>query len=130
MEHRGWIVLSGMIWFVGGIFLLHKGVSYIGNSWLLFPAVFLGFLKGRIVFAKTVRRIVGRIYSLSLPIRLFDVYPFAYWCLIGGMVSLGMILRFFPESVRGVVDVAVGSALVQGAVLYFRSAKQEAVPSK
>ena len=46
------------------------------------------------------------------------------------MACLGFILRFFPLDVRGAVDIAVGSALINGAILYLRhaipSAKQAA----
>jgi hypothetical protein len=124
MQHRGWILCSGFLWLIGGIFLLNKGVSYIGNSWLLFAGVLLGFVKGRFVFAKTVQRIVKRIQDLPLPIRISQVYPPIYLALIGVMVLLGAALRFAPEQVRGVIDVAVGSALVQGAMLYFRASRK------
>lgn len=129
MQHRGWILLSGLIWLVGGVFLLNKGVSYIGNSWLLFPGVLLGFVKGRFVFAKTVQRIVKRIRGLPLPVRVSQVYPPIYLAVIGVMVLLSAALRFAPEQVRGVIDVAVGSALVQGAMLYFRASREEVTAS-
>jgi len=125
MRHRGWIIGSGLLWLVGGVFLLHKGVSLVGSSWLLFLGVALGFIKGRMVFAKTVQRIVKRIRSLSLPIRISQVYPPVYLAVIGVMVLFGVGLRFVPEQVRGVIDVAVGSALIQGAILYFRAAREQ-----
>ena len=125
MQVRGWIVSFGVLWLIGGVFLLHKGVSYIGNSWLLFAGVFLGFLKGRFIFTKTVERITKRIYALQRPIRFLQVYPPMYWGIIGVMVLFGVGLRFVPETVRGVVDVAVGSALIQGAILYFRASRRE-----
>jgi hypothetical protein len=122
MEYRGWMIASGALWLLGGVFLLYKGVSLIGNSWFLIAAVLLGFVKGRVVFAKTVQKMAMRIAHLPQPIRLFHVYPWPYWCLIGVMMGMGVVLRFFPDTVRGIVDVAVGSALVQGAMLYFRVA--------
>lgn len=148
MKHRGWIAFSGFVWLCPGLWLLFKGLRLISEAAhrtdslcyafkdsfgspeqaatvLIAIGLLLGFLKGRIVFAKTVQRISLRILSLPLPIRFFSVYPPVYWILIGSMVLMGMALRFSPLPVdaRGLIDVAIGSALVNGAMLYFRSAK-------
>ncbi len=148
MNHRAWIVISGFIWFFMGAFLLYKGLLLITQAAFqvgslcyqlqgifktpqqaatIFMAIglLLGFLKGRFVLAKTVKRVVNRITSLPLPIRLKDAYSPAYWILIGSMMLLGMTFRFLPIPVdlRGVIDIAIGSALINGAMLYFRMAK-------
>jgi hypothetical protein len=148
MKHRGWIAFSGFMWLVIGSFLLYKGLHLIseatlrpdslssrwGSVWgtahqtatlLMVLGLFVGFLKGRFVLSKTVHRVAMRINSLPLPIRLVDVYRPSYWILIGSMVVLGISLRFLPIpiDVRGLIDVAVGSALIHGAMLYFRFAR-------
>jgi hypothetical protein len=132
-----------------GVFLLYKGLHLVTQAAFLsdslcykmrtlfgsaqhaataFMAIGLivGFLKGRFVLSKTVRRVVLRIASLPLPIRLKDAYSRSYWILIGSMVALGMFFRFLPipVDIRGVIDLAIGSALVNGAMLYFRAARQ------
>lgn len=147
MKHRGWIVLSGIFWLLMGGMLLRKGLSFLvqgvltphslcdrfqgifgspsqTGTALLVIALVIGFLKGRLVLSKTVAKMVQRILSLELPIRFVDVYPRSYWFLIGGMMSLGVILRFgfIPIDLRGMIDVAVGSALLNGSLLYFRAA--------
>ncbi len=40
------------------------------------------------------------------------------------MMGIGVVFRFLPISheIRGCVDIAIGSALIQGAFLYFLSA--------
>jgi hypothetical protein len=50
--------------------------------------------------------------------------------LIGAMVGLGVTLRFLPIPVdlRGFIDTAVGSALVNGAMLYFHIARSAPAP--
>lgn len=142
MKQRGWIAFSGFIWFFIGSFLLYKGLNFLSQAVvlpdsfcsrfeepghvatvLIAVGLIVGFLKGRFVLSKTVKRIVTRISALPLPIRFKDVYPKSYWILIGSMVALGMTLRFLPISieVRGTIDVAIGSALVNGAMLYFRA---------
>lgn len=148
MKHRGWIALSGFVWFFIGAFLLYKGLDLITQAAFqtsslcyrmkdtfgtpqqaatVFIAIglLIGFFKGRFVLVKTVRRVVGRISTLPLPIRLKDAYSPAYYILIGSMMALGMVFRFLPIplDIRGTIDVAIGSALINGALLYFRAAR-------
>jgi len=131
MDQRGWIYLSGALWFVIGLFLMYKGLFFISsasghvNNWIIFFALMIGFLKGRFVLVKTVQKVVLRIRSLPSPIRFSQVYPKSYWILIGSMMMLGMALRYLPIpiSVRGFVDLAIGSALMNGSMLYFRAAR-------
>lgn len=149
IKHATAIALSGLIWFVGGIILLSKGLNFVVESSkseqvgtlisLLLPlsktkeqaALFLvviglmiGYLKGKMVFVKSVKRVVERIFSFTSPVRLVDIYTKSYLILILSMVGLGFIIRFLPIGldVRGVIDVAIGSALLKGALLYFRFA--------
>lgn len=142
------MVCSGMVWALIGGWLLYKGIYLIAegtfgseahNSWIrkIFGkkegsvqlavgfALLVGFLKGRFVLSKTVRRVCCRIASLPLPISPKDVYSFSYVALILGMMVLGMSLRFFPLAMdlKGLVDVAIGSALFSGSFLYFRAAR-------
>jgi hypothetical protein len=132
MKHRGWIAFSGFLWFAIGGSLLYKGLKFISlgpsqemGTMLIALGLAIGFLKGRFVLSKTVARVSSRIASLPLPIRFKDAFSKSYWILIGCMMALGMLFRFLPISVevRGVIDVAIGSALINGAMLYFRAAK-------
>ncbi len=134
MRHREWIAISGLIWLGIGMMLLYKGLHLIAQSdiqekmatlWVAI-GLLIGFFKGRFILAKTVRRVVLRIISLNLPIRLNEVYAPAYFLLIGGMMGLGVLFRFLPilQEFRGMIDIAIGSALVNGAILYFRAAKK------
>jgi len=148
MSHRKWIAFSGFIWLFVGMMLLYKGLSLIAEgasrssslcssmaslfgspqqagTALIACGLFIGFLKGRLVLSKTVKRVAYRILSLPLPIRFSSVYAPSYWILIGSMVGLGLTLRFLPIPIdlRGLIDTAVGSALINGAMLYFRAAR-------
>lgn len=91
---------------------------------LLTFGLLLGFLKGRMVLGKTVNRQVARLSTLPNPASLKHLYTKAHYLLIALMIALGISLRYLPISLdtRGFVDVAVGSALMNGAMLYFRSA--------
>ncbi|HLB52087.1 MAG TPA: hypothetical protein VJK48_00040 [Chlamydiales bacterium] len=146
MKPRTAILFSGFLWFAIGASLIYKGLGFFAEAvqdgdsfvfhmqdWLGTPhmggfiwmgaALFVGFLKGRFVFTKTVQRIVTRIYSLPQPLRFRSVYPPAYWGLIGGMALLGMSLRYLsiPLDLRGFIDVAIGFALLNGSYLYFQA---------
>jgi len=144
------IVFSGLLWLVIGVHLLIKGLVllvlaayYPEQPLTLFPALrgissssgqiavilvsvglLVGFLKGRYMLAKTVRRVVGRILSLPNPVHLKKVYSFPYLAIMLSMVALGFAVKFAPlnTDVKGLVDVAIGSALINGAILYFRKA--------
>ncbi len=146
-----WIVISGAIWFIVGIGLLTLGLNFIVFKAQMFPhettsliarltpiaggreqaalalvaiGLIIGFLKGRFVLVKTVKRVVERILALPLPIQFSKVYSRGYLMLIGGMILLGMSMKYLglSDEVRGLVDVAIGSALMNGASAYFRTA--------
>ncbi|HSX26049.1 MAG TPA: hypothetical protein VLE89_03475 [Chlamydiales bacterium] len=148
MKHRGWITFSGFLWFAIGVSLLYKGLHFITQAafdphslctrlqtlfgtpqqaatGFIALGLMIGFFKGRYVLSKTVQRVVTRIVSLPLPIRFSDVYSASYWILIGSMIALGLSFKFLPLpiDIRGTVDLAIGSALINGSLLYFRAAK-------
>jgi len=148
MTHRKWIAVSGAVWLAVGSFLLFKGLHLISDGTvspgslcsrlsgvfgtpqqagaaLIAAGLFIGFMKGRFVLSKTVKRVSLRILAQPLPIRFSSVYAPSYWILIGSMVALGLAMRFLPiqADLRGLIDVAIGSALINGAMLYFRAAR-------
>jgi hypothetical protein len=149
LNHVSAIAFSGLIWLLAGFFLLRKGLHLIlmtslpdgdgglltylaqiaGNKeqaglLLILVGLFLGYIKGKTVLAKTVKRVVERIFSLPSPVKFSQLYTSRYYVLIAIMVGLGLLLRWvhLAEDIRGVIDVAIGSALLKGAILYFRSA--------
>ncbi|MBI2743113.1 MAG: hypothetical protein HYX48_04270 [Chlamydiales bacterium] len=146
------IVASGILWLVGGLFLLIKGLNlvvlavnpeYFGAHAALVPylstlvggkeqaallvitfGLLIGLFKGRVVLAKSVKRVVARILSLPLPIKIQQIYSWKYVALIGSMVGLGVAIRWMqlPVDLHGLIDVAIGSSLVNGSMIYFRLA--------
>ncbi|MBS0616368.1 MAG: hypothetical protein JSR58_07455 [Verrucomicrobia bacterium] len=132
MKHTSWIVVSGSLWLAIGVFLLTMGLKKIvlgteGEQTallLISVGLLIGFFKGRFVLSKTVDRVCHRILSQPSPVALKQVYGKGYLFLIAGMMALGMILKWVPIPVHwvGLVDVAVGSALINGAFLYYRKA--------
>jgi len=151
LSKTAWIAISGMIWFIIGIGLLTLGLNFIVYKsqieWqettsliakiaplvggreqaaltLIVIGLILGFLKGRFILMKTVRRVVERILKLSSPVNFSQVYSKGYLMLIGAMILLGLSMKWLglPQDIRGTIDVAIGSALMNGGVAYFRLA--------
>lgn len=151
-SHTTLIYLSGFIWLAVGCFLLPLGLNFVVESLLpenaslshpilnflgafaggmesaalvwIALALLIGFIKGNKVFSKSVDKSVTRILSLPNPAPLTQIYTPAYYVLLGSMVLLGFLVRFTPQDIRGGVDIVVGSALIHGAMLYFRKARQ------
>lgn len=149
-SHTTLIVISGLVWFVVGCFLLPLGLNFVVESILrenahqnkplldiinsfvgsldtsaliiLFTALALGYVKGRFVFGKTVQKGVKRIISLPNPAPFSKIYTLKYYILLGSMVFIGFLVKYASLDIRGFIDVTIGSALIQGAILYFRSA--------
>jgi hypothetical protein len=149
MSVRKWIVISGLSWLVIGSYLMVKGLKWItlamalgesprllryfsqlagslqqGALVLICLSLLVGFIKGRMVLSKTVSRVVARFRSEKAPIRFANAYDRKYFIILGSMMGLGLLFRFLPIAcdIRGGIDVIIGSALINGAMLYFREA--------
>jgi hypothetical protein len=108
--------------------LIHSLSPFIGE-WestvlvLLCIGLIIGFLKGRFVLGKSARQGIKRIQQFSNPTCLSNIYSLKYYILILGMMGLGMGIKLFglADDIRGFVDVAIGAALINGALVYFRT---------
>ena len=147
--HNIAIITSGIIWLIVGLFLLYKGLFFTVLAKVTYnPADFplyalfgkikndpesialisvllslvVGLIKGRVALAKSAKRTVTRLLSTPAPLKAKDVFPLPYILLVMLMMLLGMSLKYFkvPYDIRGFVDVAVGSALINGAIIYFK----------
>lgn len=147
-SHRSLIIISGLVWFVVGCFLLQLGLNLLmasaasagGSGGLLSSlgifvggyeeaaiaiiavALFIGYLKGRYVLGKSARRAIQRILSFSTPVSLANIYSGKYYLLLAAMVGLGISIKYLgiPLDIRGAIDVAIGAALINGALVYFQ----------
>ncbi len=148
MNKKTLVRLAGAVWLIVGMFLLVKGVQLfkaalanpdttvlagglgtltgsIDNAVvaLIAIALVLGSIKGRFVLKRSAEREIARIHGQGDKLSLTQLYSGRLCILIVLMMALGMLLRFtgVPVDVRAVVDVAVGSALIRGAMVYFRA---------
>ncbi|MGK5595362.1 MAG: hypothetical protein ACSNEK_08400 [Parachlamydiaceae bacterium] len=154
------IAFSGALWLGIGFYLMSLGLNFLMESLnvayqgqvgpllsLLSPIATLdqsivllvtlglsiGFVKGKVILARTVRKTVERILQFSAPIPFWKIYSIKYCLLLGLMIVLGVSFKLlgFSFDARGLIDVAIGSALINGSLHYFRQAlatrKQESV---
>ena len=148
LSKRTWFIISTITWLGIGIMLLMKGlrltvaaaeqpagttpllkalVSFTGNPrqgslLIICLGLFIGFIKGRTILAKTVSRIADRINQHSEGLSLQQAYDKKYWIILGLMMGIGVLFRVLPipQDIHGGIDVAIGSALINGAMLYLR----------
>ncbi len=130
----GWIVVSGVIWLIIGFFLLSMGLyllilqpSLQSQEYamvLVCLGLGLGFIKGRFILSKTAQKAVKKVLLISEPISILQVYPPIYLGLIISMMLLGIGLKWLEIAsyIRGVIDVAVGFALINASRVYFQAA--------
>ncbi len=131
MQIKGIFTTYQSLWLCGGVALLLKGCSLLMASewlWLLAPlGLAIGWAKGHFVLSKTMHRLKTRLASLSQPVSFRDAFPPLYLALVAGMVSLGILLRWAPDELRGVVDLAVGTALSSAALTYGREVPEKSL---
>jgi len=89
---------------------------------LLCFSLFVGYMKGRFVLSKSVQRQINRVEAMPPRIPLHKIYSPMYYVLIVGMMFLGFLMRVLPIGLdlRGMIDVAIGFALIQGSMQYMR----------
>ncbi|SCA63802.1 hypothetical protein SCG7109_BE_00050 [Chlamydiales bacterium SCGC AG-110-M15] len=139
-----WLGVGCMLLSIGSRLILeilshHQDLNVLSLSFLpsispslgLYPSIYLlitlaliiGFAKGRFVLSKSVTRQVNRISSLNEPVHIGQIYNKAYYLLFALMIGLGFMMRVMnvPVDLRAFVDIAIGTALLQGAFAYLRS---------
>lgn len=124
--------ISGAVWLGVGMMLLNLGAHFLmetgtkDNEWpilgLIILSVMIGQVKGRTVLAKVATRSTARLEAISHKTTIKDLYTKKDLIVVGLMMLLGMSMKSFglPAAVRGFIDVAVGTGLIQGALCYFR----------
>lgn len=91
---------------------------------LIAVSLLIGNMKGKYVLGKSAKSGIERICAMSEPACLSKIYSPKYYILLGAMIGLGVLIKVFQLSsdIRGVVDTAIGAALLNGSLFYFRSA--------
>lgn len=116
--------------------LLHLFTSFTSNVEnavviLIAMGMLIGYSKGRYILGKSAIKGVQRIRSFPNPTDLKNIYSSKYYILLGAMIGLGISMKYLgiPADVRGTIDVAIGAALINGAMIYFRMAFEKREPA-
>ena len=147
LKGKSWVFINSFLWFISGSWLLFKGLIFFDQAFLASPtsiapdslyrmlgsaenvctahimaSVVIGFIKGRWVLAKTAKCVTQRILSLPNLCPISSIYSRSYLIMLSSMILLGVSMKWLaiPYDVKGVIDIAIGSALTNGAALYFR----------
>ncbi len=101
----------------------------VENSVIILIALgmLIGYSKGRYILGKSALKGIERIRSFPNPTEITNIYSSKYYILLGLMIGLGVSMKYLgiPADVRGTIDVAIGAALINGAMIYFRHAVQK-----
>lgn len=89
---------------------------------LIALGLIVGFAKGRFMLQKAAYKSHARISKLENPTSISNIYSRSNLILIAIMMGLGMLMKVLnlPNDIRGTIDVAVGCALMQGSLAYFK----------
>lgn len=132
--------LAFSLWCLGGFFMSLQGMRFIVNSeaslWEMLAygliGLALGFAKARTILKKTALANIDRLMAMSEKVKLIHVYPLRSWIVLTLMLLLGLSLTLFnaPPLLRGMVNLAVGMALLGSSLYYYHAMNQlEAAPS-
>lgn len=138
--------LAGVMWLGIGLLLLSRGLNYLKllmanhDTFVLFDSIgakaistdmksyalvslgiVMGFFKAHLTLKKMVEKNFVRISNMD-KVSLFKIYPLNSWLIIFFMMGMGMSLRLLPipRDIYSLILIAVGSALIQGGIFYFR----------
>ncbi|NGX57473.1 MAG: hypothetical protein K940chlam3_00365 [Chlamydiae bacterium] len=123
VSHSKLVAISGVVWFLVGIFLLQYGVQllvsalpqpvpfvmwthplleilapYVGSRENVAVMIVLGCLvtgnvKCHFVLSRSINRGIHRILALPNPAPVYKIYSLPYYFLIASMIALGFLLR-------------------------------------
>ena len=92
------------------------------SLFLIIIGLLIGMVKSKVIFQKVVQRNTERILSIEGQHSLFQAFAPKDYIVMVVMMLFGMLLRTVGvyDDIRGIILIAVGAGLIQGAVLYIR----------
>lgn len=139
-----WLIVGTMLFKLGVTFMLegYQGIVFVTDHYsslfdlassifggqenaVLFYIILglgLGYYKYRKVLKKQTQKAYDRISQLPELTPIWKIYNKQSYLILIGMMALGMCFKYlpFPFDIRGIIDITVGAALIQGSILFFR----------
>ena len=136
VSRRTLTTLAAIVWHIGGIVLLLKGVSLIGEADSLRPeqnwqwtfvvaGLLLGLLKARFLFSKFWHKNATRIDTLDEP-RLWQFFRPGFFLMLAVMILAGATMSRLAaghyQSLIGVatLDLSLAMALLGSGLIFWR----------
>jgi len=93
---------------------------------LITTGLLFGWIKARFGLIRSIKRTMHRLHLIEGTIKLSKLYRLHDYLLVVGMIALGRLMHWInlPSDLHGFIDITIGSALVNGAMIYFRFALQ------
>lgn len=129
---RAHLFTGAIVWTLIGLFLTFRGVWNMLNlpgfsTWWVIAALFIGILKGQLVFIKSAQRSVQRITCRGDGKCLGGFLSVRNWILVISMICLGRLLRL--SSLHGAivwgVYVAAGTALTVSSRVFWAAWRRQ-----
>ncbi|MEE8356360.1 MAG: hypothetical protein V3R33_03540 [Anaerolineales bacterium] len=101
------IVLSAVVWYIGGVMLLRSGVELIGNAielrpdgywpWLsILIGLALGIIQASTIFTRSCRKNLDRINNLENP-KIWQFFRPGFFLALAIMISSGVLLDHWAQ---------------------------------
>ena len=106
-----------------GFFTHLLGSPYYALMQMLFASLAIGYVKGFLALKRSTERLIRVVQPYGEKIPLAAAFPWWYVAVMVVMMGLGMAMKFAPlySDVRGMIDVAVGFALLSGSTFFLRA---------
>ncbi|MCJ7568786.1 MAG: hypothetical protein MUO58_14730 [Anaerolineales bacterium] len=128
-------ILAAFVWYIGGIQLLQKGLSLLTEAdamtsglawpWLAgFMGLFLGGLKAKYLFTKSINNNLIRIGRLSQP-KIWQFFSPGFFAALTSMILAGVLLsrmahNHYPSLLGvAILDIGIGIALLGSSYVYW-----------
>ena len=129
-------ILAALVWYTGGIVLLLKGGSLLLEAEALEPgriwpwlaailALFLGGLKARYIFGKSIKKNLARIAALDRP-RFWQFYSAGFLVALAVMIATGATLSRLAHGnyafliAVATLDLSIAVALLGSSIVYWQ----------
>ena len=139
-KHRSLYFLAALVWFVGAVVLLSKGVMILIHAegikggqpwpWIAFGSgILIGAIKARLFLFKSCQKNLDRIAGPSNP-RWWQFYRVGFFVFLAVVITLGIFVsRLSGENyttlcIIGAVDLSVGMGLFLSGYAFLKRSRK------
>jgi hypothetical protein len=136
VSKRSLNILAALVWYTGGMMLLWKASSLLGEAHALRPGqswpwlaaiagLFLGSMKAKFIFSKSSQRNLDRIAALDRP-RIWQFYSFRFLAILTVMILAGATLsrlahNNYPFLIGvAILDLSIAVALLGSSYVFWK----------